>query len=332
MKILLILLVIQLCLIGAFAQSAADDPSLAEAETLNKKVVTLYSEGKYDEALIAAKRAAELFENKAGKDDLRTALALKNLAQVYYKLDEKKNAKKAFNDALNVYEKNVPLSVPNEKRYVELLETVALFEAGDADSEGAAAKLLKALELREKINGTESSEVAEILYSLAQIYRIQGKYEKALPLLKRSIDIKASKNDGDIPIEMLATATCMMNTVGEQEEAKELQNRFSSSSGTNEKTKKDGTVMYDGLVEGKARSLPAPRMTAAVRAMRIGGKVTVQTLIDEKGNVIFACAVSGPKELYETSEEAAYAAKFSPTIVGGKAVKVMGYIKYNYTF
>lgn len=318
-----------MCLIGSLAQNAVEDPMLAEAEALNKQVVTLYNQEKYDEALAVSKRAVALYENKAGKDDLRTALALKNLAQVYYKLDEKKNAKKAFNDALDIYEKNVPLSNVNEKRYVELLETVAIFEAGDSDIKGAEKKLTKALEIREKINGPNSSQVSSILYSIAQIYRISGEYKKALPLLMRSIDI-ATGADGkvkDAPPEMLLTTTCIMNKLGKESEVAALEKKFSSSYPKTEKLK-DPKTIQGGIVNGKAKSLPIPRYPVPARAKGISGRVNVQVLIDESGKVIFACATSGPIELQGASEAAAYTSQFSPTKLSGKPVRVSGVISY----
>lgn len=329
MKIFLILFTLQFCLIGLSAQTTANDPLLAEAEQLNKNVVKLYAEGKFKDALTDAKRANAIFVNKAGKDDLRTVTTFINLGQIYYQLKENKEAKSAFNDALDIFEKNIPLSAPNEKRYAELLETVAMFEGADGDVTGAEKKLTKALALSEKIYGTNAKETADVLYSLAQVYRVSGQYEKALPLILRSIDINEGKNKNDVSPEMLVTTMCMMNTIGKQDEAKELVNRFSTKVGNDESMTKDGTVIAGIKISEKATFLPSPQLP---KGKRVEGETTVQVLVNEKGNVVFACSVSGPKELYETSEAAAFATKFEPTIVSGKPVKVMGYLKYMITF
>jgi protein TonB len=58
--------------------------------------------------------------------------------------------------------------------------------------------------------------------------------------------------------------------------------------------------------------------------------VVVKILIDEKGNVISARAISGPPALYEVVVKAALKAKFTPTILAGQPVKVSATI--NYTF
>jgi protein TonB len=63
---------------------------------------------------------------------------------------------------------------------------------------------------------------------------------------------------------------------------------------------------------------------------RVQGKVLVQVLIDERGNVISAKAVSGPPLLVVDSQRAALQAKFSPTKMNGQPVKVSGMITYNF--
>jgi protein TonB len=54
------------------------------------------------------------------------------------------------------------------------------------------------------------------------------------------------------------------------------------------------------------------------------GKVAVQVLIDETGNVVSAKAMSGPPLLIVESQRAAMQARFSPTMINGQAVKVSG--------
>jgi len=56
----------------------------------------------------------------------------------------------------------------------------------------------------------------------------------------------------------------------------------------------------------------------------------VQVTIDENGGVISAIAVTGHPLLRSSAEQAARSAKFTPPILGGKAVKVSGVIFYNF--
>ena len=85
-----------------------------------------------------------------------------------------------------------------------------------------------------------------------------------------------------------------------------------------------------GVVNGKAKTLPVPEYPAEAKAVKAAGAVNVQVTIDENGNVISAAATSGHSLLRASAVEAARQAKFSPTLLSGKPVKVTGVIVYNF--
>ena len=85
-----------------------------------------------------------------------------------------------------------------------------------------------------------------------------------------------------------------------------------------------------GVLNGIAKSLPKPAYSAAARAVRAQGKVTVQVTIDERGSVVSANAVDGHHMLRADAERAARSAKFSPTYLSEMPVKVTGVITYNF--
>lgn len=85
-----------------------------------------------------------------------------------------------------------------------------------------------------------------------------------------------------------------------------------------------------GVVNGMATHLPKPVYTAIAKAARASGTVTVQVLIDEYGKVISAKAVSGNPLLLRESVQAAYQARFTPTLLSNQPVKVSGVITYNF--
>lgn len=85
-----------------------------------------------------------------------------------------------------------------------------------------------------------------------------------------------------------------------------------------------------GVLNGKAIDLPKPPYPPAARAVRASGAVNVQVTVDEDGNVVSAVAVSGHPLLRPSAVTAARNAKFKPTILSGKAVKVTGVIVYNF--
>lgn len=91
-----------------------------------------------------------------------------------------------------------------------------------------------------------------------------------------------------------------------------------------------GNPSSGGILNGRAISLPRPDYPAIARARRAAGTVVVQVLIDELGNVFAVCAISGHSSLRQVCEEAARSAKFTPTKLSGKPVRVTGVIVYNF--
>jgi hypothetical protein len=89
-------------------------------------------------------------------------------------------------------------------------------------------------------------------------------------------------------------------------------------------------IISGGLLNSKALKLPMPEYSSFAKSAGATGLVVVQVTIDEQGNIIFAKAVTGHPLLQKTSEEAARGAKFSPTILCGKAIKVNGKISYSF--
>ena len=89
--------------------------------------------------------------------------------------------------------------------------------------------------------------------------------------------------------------------------------------------------LYDGnVINGRALSLVKPTYPPKARAANAQGTVEVKVLIDEKGNVFAAQAVSGNPLLHDVSVAAAKASKFAPWVVGGNPVKVTGIVQYNF--
>lgn len=93
---------------------------------------------------------------------------------------------------------------------------------------------------------------------------------------------------------------------------------------------KKPAVQSMGVINGQATSLPKPNYPAAAKAVNAGGQVSVQVLIDERGNVVSANAVSGHPLLKASAEAAARNAQFSPTKLSGEPIKIKGVIIYNF--
>jgi protein TonB len=84
------------------------------------------------------------------------------------------------------------------------------------------------------------------------------------------------------------------------------------------------------IISSKAVSKPAPPYPLIAKQAHIQGPVAVQIVIDEQGRVISARATSGNGLLQAAAVQAAYQARFTPTLLGGQAVKVTGSITYNF--
>lgn len=89
-------------------------------------------------------------------------------------------------------------------------------------------------------------------------------------------------------------------------------------------------ILTGGVLNGKALSLPIPSYPTEARSAHVSGTVAVKVIIDEKGRVISSRAVSGHQLLRFDCEEAGKRARFSPTMLCGKPVKVTGIITYNF--
>lgn len=104
----------------------------------------------------------------------------------------------------------------------------------------------------------------------------------------------------------------------------ELENRDTIDQST-------AAVVMGTVLVGKAISKPLPPYPPQAKSERAHGTVVVEVMIDEEGKVIKAKAVSGDKRLRAAAERAAMQARFSPTILSGRPVKVTGVIKYNFS-
>lgn len=89
-------------------------------------------------------------------------------------------------------------------------------------------------------------------------------------------------------------------------------------------------IISGGILNGKAISLPKPLYPAIAKAAHASGTVVVQVLVDEKGNVVSATAVSGHPLLKPGAAAAARGAKFTPAKLAGQPVKVTGVITYSF--
>ncbi|MEK6321360.1 MAG: TonB family protein [Acidobacteriota bacterium] len=85
-----------------------------------------------------------------------------------------------------------------------------------------------------------------------------------------------------------------------------------------------------GVFQGSATRRVEPEYPPLAKAARITGSVVVEVTVDEDGNVFSARAISGHPLLKDVAVTAAKDWKFSPTMLSGVLVKVIGTITFNF--
>lgn len=96
------------------------------------------------------------------------------------------------------------------------------------------------------------------------------------------------------------------------------------------RTSRSAIVSQGGPINANALYLPQPKYPEQARAKNLRGAVNVQVMIDEKGNVISAAAVSGNELFRNPAIQAAWKARFKKLLLDCKPKKYTGVIVYNF--
>jgi tetratricopeptide (TPR) repeat protein len=165
------------------AQAPADDDSPAE---LNRRIVELYQQGKYKEAIPLAERLVALKNREKGDEDPETATSLNNLALLYEMTGDYAKAEPLCKEALEIYQKVLgrehPLTANSLNSLAELYKDMG-------DYAKAEPLLKEVLEIRQKVLGREHPDTATSLNNLAGLYQAMGDYAKAEALYKEALEI-----------------------------------------------------------------------------------------------------------------------------------------------
>ena len=87
----------------------------------------------------------------------------------------------------------------------------------------------------------------------------------------------------------------------------------------------------EGVIKGNALHLERPIYPIEARNESVEGKIEVEIVIDEEGNVEEAKAVTGPVLLQQAAVDAAKSSRFKPTTLCGVAIKTEGILTYNFS-
>lgn len=350
LKTTLALIILSLAALSASAAQGAGGAEAAEADRLNADVVKLYREGKYDEALPAAKRVLELREKALGGDDIRVAYALANLANTYARKHRYGEAAPHFTRALAIAEKHGAHDFA-----ADLNTQLGLIRLDAGKFKEGEPYLLRTLELKEKVYGAEDKRLVPALLNLADVNIFLGRagqthahLGRALTLLGRPPYAKEPAlisrlrryhctllgpndfNNKELSAQVGDVSWRLEYPTSAAEFEREENERAERAARGGTETKDGKKLVEGGVLNGKAISKPRPGYPPAAKQQRVSGTVLVQVLVDEAGRVIKAEAVCGHPLLVKEAVEAAREARFTPTLLSGQPVKVTGIITYNF--
>lgn len=309
----------------AKAENQATTADLAEATRLSQLVVSLHKQGKFDEALPLAKRVLEIRQKILGSEHELVGRASENLGSLYLAKKQYNEAAKAFQRSVSVYEK---VNGPFDPKLADVLDDLAWSSYGAGDTVKAEDCLQRALAIRKKAAGPDSSEAGEALYMLGMFYQKTGRHSRAVDSLKGALAIKEKTlglNHKEVA-DLLEKCACSMRSNGEKREAAEMQKRAAAI----RYPRAPNAPVVGGVLQGAARVRVEPVYPAVAKHERISGTVIVEVTVDETGRVLNARSVCGPDLLVEASLDAARKWQFTPTLLSGQPVKVIGTITFNF--
>lgn len=312
-----------LALSTSYAQTPQkpDSPELVESRELTSKVVQLYNEHKYDEALSMARRALELAESALGKNDSRLMSLLVNLGDLYVAMLNVDRAKVSFERALAIGEANFGRE---DLRLTRPLDELGNLYGKKGDYNSSAGAFSRSLAVKAKVLKPDDVEIARANFVLADAYRKGRDYAKAETYYQEAIRLYSQLGGAKQElVEALQRYLIILTTQNRKDEAASIQTRLMTLSA-------EPGVVEGGVVNGWAVRLVQPQYPTVAKGAHAGGQVQVRVLIDETGKVISAVAISGHPLLHGAAIEAAKESKFTPTIKSGVAVKVRGTIIYNF--
>lgn len=312
-----------LCLLACAAAplraQGGDAAARAEIEGLNKAVVKLFGERKFDEALGPAKRALSLSEKAFGDRDELVAVSLNNLAKVHAAAGRAGDAERLYRRALSVYER---LFAPDDLRVAPVLDSLGLLAvtAGN-DPKAAAAHFKRALEVRVKALGGEHEEVLMSVANLAGAYSLMRDAARVEPLLKYVVEARERALPADDPklLDALQSYSCFLRRTGRAPEAERFEGRAFSVLA--EQAGGGPLVVPSGLALCRVTAMALPDFTSRLLGgVTRGGTVRVEVVVDDAGKVVSAKALDGPTDLRASSTQAASRTRFAPLLLKGKAV------------
>ena len=166
-----------------------------------------------EEMFLVAVQFAEAF----GADDIRRAVTLDNLADVYRAQRRDRDAEGLYRQALEVRSQ---ILGPQHQRVAVGLDNLARFYADQGSYAAAEPLYWRALEISEANLGPDHPDVATTLGGLAALYHDQLEYADAEPLYRRALTIRERLGLDDVGVaEILEGYADLLKHTGREREA-----------------------------------------------------------------------------------------------------------------
>lgn len=318
---------------SANAQSEPDKPEHATLTRLNSQVMISFRHGDFDRAIDPAVRAVELSTKLFGRRNVNTAICLYNYAEVLAGMKKLDESITILKELVDIYAEIFPDDLARVSRISDRLATIM---AIDGRYEAAESYFLQNIERSEKKFGVGKVETLPLIHALTRFYVYNDRNGKADASFLREYEIlwsnKRVQYDGREALdnERICFKTLKLDK-GERKDSEkrfdEAYRRIMASDQKDEMPISNGNLA-GGDVNGRAISLPRPLYPASARSMKITGPAVVKVLIHENGQVMQADMICGNRVFAASVVLAAVSSKFSPTLIGGKPVKVSGVITY----
>jgi TonB family protein len=159
-------------------------------------------------------------------------------------------------------------------------------------------------------------------YNRGLLHESLGELEKALADYQKAADLDAANEP----------AKAMVKKINDQLQAKAAEKAAVPEPPKAEPpVKRPESINLGNLSGANAVKMVKPIYAPIAQRSNIEGRVVVEVQLDEKGEVVFAKAVSGHQFLRGSAEDAARKSKFRPAMFNGQPIKGTGTITYNFS-
>lgn len=153
-----------------------------------------------------------------------------------------------------------------------------------------------------------------------------GKQDEALADYQKSSELDPANELAKSTVARLKTAQAEAEAAAKAKAAEKA-----AEDAQRTEAAKRPQMINTGALNAYAIKLVMPVYTANEKRMGLNGRVTVTIKLDEEGNVVSAKAVDGPKQLWNSAENAIRQSKFKPVMYDGKPIAATGSIVFNFT-